>query len=155
MNAAAQGKQWFSDWKFWAVLLWMVLIFFLSHQDGNRSSETSEWVLHLFMALGLTESRIESWNLGFWVRKTAHFTEYLILTLILFKWLSGKMKGKSALFISWITAVLYACTDELHQSFIPFRTATPFDVGVDALGGMLAVAIIFFFRNKSLRQASA
>ena len=42
---------------------------------------------------------------------------------------------------AWIIAVLYACTDEVHQMFVPGRACRLFDLAVDAAG---AVAGIFF-----------
>jgi VanZ family protein len=37
--------------------------------------------------------------------------------------------------------VLYASSDEFHQSFVATRTASIIDVGIDTLGGTLAIAI--------------
>jgi len=37
-----------------------------------------------------------------------------------------------------VAALLYAASDEWHQSFVPGRTATPRDVAIDAVGICLA-----------------
>ena len=49
-------------------------------------------------------------------------------------WQVSSKSGVLAVFIS----VLYAASDELHQSFVPGRTASTGDVLVDALGVGLA-----------------
>jgi len=42
-----------------------------------------------------------------------------------------------------ITVILYAVSDELHQSFVPSRTASIVDVSIDVVGGILSqIAII-------------
>ena len=39
----------------------------------------------------------------------------------------------------WLLAILYACTDEFHQSFVAGRGSTVIDVGIDALGSGFAL----------------
>jgi VanZ family protein len=42
--------------------------------------------------------------------------------------------------LAWLLAVLYAATDEYHQSFVPFRHSTAFDVLVyDNLGALASL----------------
>ena len=51
-----------------------------------------------------------------------------------------------------ITVILYALSDEFHQSFIPSRTASIVDVGIDAFGGILSqIAILLQIKIKSLK----
>jgi VanZ family protein len=84
-------------------------------------------------------------SFGSWdtlIKKSAHFFGYLILGLFF-------LRGMN--FISWRTCfyaflfvVLYALSDEFHQSFVPGRTSTLVDVGIDTLGalaGLLAARI--------------
>jgi VanZ family protein len=42
-----------------------------------------------------------------------------------------------------LSAVLFGLSDEIHQSFVPFRTADAWDVLADALGGGLGVGFYF------------
>lgn len=54
---------------------------------------------------------------------------------------------KKRMFISIIIGFLYAISDEIHQSFIPNRSARAIDVFLDTLGatnGVLIIAIIVF-----------
>ncbi|HEY8449741.1 MAG TPA: VanZ family protein [Bacillota bacterium] len=41
---------------------------------------------------------------------------------------------------AWLLATLYAATDEWHQRFVPGRTGSLTDVGIDAVGALLALA---------------
>jgi VanZ family protein len=53
------------------------------------------------------------------------------------------------LWIAWLLAVLYAVTDEYHQSFVPGRHPTAFDVLVyDNLGALLALWLVNRFTKQ-------
>ena len=75
----------------------------------------------------------------FVIKKTAHIGEYAILYFLL--WRAIK-KG-------WITplvlGLIYALSDEYHQSFVLGRTATLRDAGFD-LSGMLIM--LYALKNK-------
>ncbi|MFH1908814.1 MAG: VanZ family protein [Chloroflexota bacterium] len=49
--------------------------------------------------------------------------------------------AKVSIVAAWLLAVLYASGDEFHQSFVAGRHASLVDVGVDALGAAIALAI--------------
>jgi VanZ family protein len=69
-------------------------------------------------------------GLGAWdtiLRKGAHVTEYAVLALLLVRAI-GREAPALAL------GVLYAASDELHQSFVRGRHASPVDVAIDAVG---------------------
>ena len=70
------------------------------------------------------------------VSKLAHVSEYAILAW-LFQW---ALDNRRAWRLAWLLAVLYAVTDEFHQSFVPGRTSTVADVMIDALGAAIGLA---------------
>ena len=81
-------------------------------------------------------------GLGVWdtiLRKGAHITEYAILALLLVRAV-GREAPALAL------GVLYAASDELHQSFVRGRHASPVDVAIDAVG--LLVGVIAWRRTR-------
>lgn len=88
----------------------------------------------------------------FLVRKAAHLTVYATLSALWFRARRGPRAGWQA---SWallalVVSVLVASGDELHQSFVPSRTGTPWDVLLDSFGALLAqAAIAIFVRRKS------
>ena len=81
-------------------------------------------------------------NLSYFVRKAAHFTEYLILGVLLFLMfrtfnVSLWNQGIYSLFVVLLCAVL----DEYFQSFV-FRTSSVSDVVLDFCGGLFGVAVL-------------
>jgi len=96
-------------------IVWMALIFAFSAQHGGGHLPTAEIVL----------------------RKLGHVTGYLILTLLGVRALR-RSGVAAAVPVAGVAALLYAASDEWHQSFVPGRTATPRDVAIDAVGICLA-----------------
>jgi VanZ family protein len=45
--------------------------------------------------------------------------------------------------LAWGLCILYAITDEYHQSFVPGRSPRGMDVGIDALGAVLGLLPAF------------
>lgn len=89
-------------------------------------------------------------NYGFWdllIKKSAHFTEYALLSLAYWHWMGFERKKG---WLAWLLAVLFAATDEFHQSFTPGRHPSLIDVLVyDNLGAMGAFLIAsWIFKRK-------
>lgn len=79
----------------------------------------------------------------FSIKKLAHMAEYAILTALLFWALRLHIALKAhALLIAAVVAVLYAFSDEWHQTFVPGREGSLRDVGIDALS-VVAVSLWF------------
>jgi VanZ family protein len=68
-------------------------------------------------------------------RKIIHATEYGLLTFLWWRALRNVP-------LATAIAVAYACTDEIHQHFVPGRHASPVDVGIDAVGAATAALLI-------------
>ncbi|MEM6805981.1 MAG: VanZ family protein [Bacteroidota bacterium] len=127
------------------LIIWMSIIFLLSHQAKDQTEQTSGLILSILQALGIDPSVIEKYHIHFFVRKLAHFTEYFILFLLIFRISRHYVERNLGLLISWGLAVFYAFSDEWHQSFIPGRGAAISDVGIDAMGAALAALICAAF----------
>ena len=54
-------------------------------------------------------------------------------------------KESKYLFLAILASALYACTDELHQLFVPGRTGQIFDVFVDTLGATFGCLLVLGF----------
>jgi VanZ family protein len=76
------------------------------------------------------------------VRKTAHFFEYLVLGCLLFMGFLDRSKLARSILYVFIAGMLFAVSDELHQLFVPGRTARFFDVLIDMAGTGVAVGIM-------------
>jgi VanZ family protein len=69
------------------------------------------------------------------IRKLAHFTEYLILSVLLYRALRGGRRWNfRAAGLSLMIAGLYSMSDEFHQWFVPGRTAAATDCLIDVTG---------------------
>ena len=102
-------------WRWLAVFLWMGMIFVLS---ATPSIATPLEPLY-----------------DFTFKKLGHITVYGILTVLLFRALRLHIRNKGrALVVATIVAILYACSDEWHQTFVPGREGTFRDVAIDAVG---------------------
>jgi VanZ family protein len=84
--------------------------------------------------------------LHFSFRKLGHITEYAILSCLIYISLHG---GRQ---LAWHTrtaiwcvlaAGLYSLTDEFHQLFVPGRTGSLMDCGIDAAGASLGMLVIY------------
>ena len=78
-----------------------------------------------------------STHLGTWdlvLRKLAHMTEYAVLALLL-------LRATGSYAWAFGLTVGYACTDEFHQTFVRGRHGSPIDVGIDAVGALIGLAV--------------
>lgn len=124
-----------------ALLFWIGLIFYMSNQPGDVSSKQSGLVLKLFQIIGIDLNSELSELATFIVRKTAHFTEYFILYLLTFNVIKYYFDIKRAILYALIFSIFYACTDEIHQYFIPGRAMAFKDVLIDSSGALLSMVI--------------
>jgi VanZ family protein len=134
------------------VLLWIGFIFWMS--TGLFSSQNTylffEPLLRFFVP---SISHKEIIIVHTFMRKLAHVTEYFISGLLLFRaFKNGSVKRQEwfwALY-SLLVIVIIAASDELHQTFVPARTASIVDVGIDIMGGFLAqcISVLMYQRNR-------
>lgn len=80
----------------------------------------------------------------FVVKKTAHLTEYGILSLLIYRGLinSGVKKGEAA-GAAIIASMFYGMSDEWHQSFTPGRMPRVYDVVFDTIGATGAIYLLW------------
>lgn len=91
--------------------------------------------------------------------KLYHFIEYSIFSVLLFFTLLNSNKNflrKNVLLISILIGASFGILDELHQKFIPGRTADILDFTADFVG-ITIIQIVFwiYYRRKSRIHSSA
>jgi VanZ family protein len=128
---------WLKRW--WPALLWAIVISGLSTASFS-SEKTSHFIVPFLHWLLPRASHQTIELLHHLIRKCAHFTEYFILSLLIFR---GIRAGEKGWHLRWaLTTVLivagYAALDEFHQSFVPGRGPAVTDVLIDASGGIAA-----------------
>lgn len=113
----------------------------LSQTESNNTEKGTETIKENNDQTQKEEQLIEKLNKP--LRKCMHATEYLILSILILKWLRNyDIKKWKAIVVSVITSFLYACTDEFHQLFVAGRTSQFTDVLIDTSGAIIG-AIIF------------
>jgi VanZ family protein len=136
--------------KYWLpVLLWMLFIC-VSSTDLMSAEHTSRFIgpFLRWFSPDITEATVASVQLI--VRKCAHLTEYAILASLLFRALrQGRDNFRRAAVIALVISAISAALDEFHQSFVPSRTGSPYDVAID-IAGALAGLLIYWgvIRNR-------
>jgi VanZ family protein len=96
------------------------------------------WCSLIFYLSGVPDLKTEIGGIiDLVLRKGAHITEYCVLYLLARKAFAGTLAGRGAAshrFAAALFSVLYAASDEFHQSFVPTRGPSIFDVGIDSAG---------------------
>lgn len=137
----------------WALLIgWMILIFVMSNQPASVSDSQSGFVIYVFNLLGISLDSFFGELANFAVRKTAHFTEYMILFFFSYNVLRLYVEKKDAYIFGILIVATYACTDEIHQLFVPGRAGKIKDVFIDTSGGLFGLIIILinnYIKSKS------
>ena len=137
------------------LLVWMGIIFFMSHQTGEVSSNQSDLVIKIFEFLGIRLDSYFGELATFIIRKASHFTEYLILFLLLYRVNCLYMGKTNAKVYTLLGVLLYAGSDEIHQYFIPGRAMAFKDVIIDTLGGGVAMILTWIYENIKSNKASS
>ncbi|PYZ92673.1 VanZ family protein [Salipaludibacillus keqinensis] len=133
-----------------SVLLWMGLIFYLSHQPATESNELSTGITQMILQAVETLvpfATIDINSFNFFIRKSAHFVAYLVLGVLTIHALrqSGVYGAKSVV-TTFVICVAYAISDEVHQLFIPGRSGEVRDVVIDSAGAGTGIGLYFFVR---------
>jgi VanZ family protein len=91
----------------------------------------------IFIASSLPSNSVPNFGkYEFSVKKGGHALGYLLLGRA---YLYGIGSGKKSPWLALGLCILYAVTDEIHQSFVPGRSPRIFDVGIDTLGTLLGL----------------
>jgi VanZ family protein len=131
-------------------LLWAYIIFATSCSFIERSVFIN--FVKRFIPAGMPQDLwVTFWQVfGLLVVKGYHVTEYAVLCWLLQRVLHPRIvrQHRRALVIAAFMALIYAASDEWHQTFVPGRGGTWVDVVIDSFG--ISLATLFSLRK--LRQ---
>jgi VanZ family protein len=135
-------------------LAWMGCIFWFS-TDALAAKNTAPRTHSIFLMLFpfLSREMLDWVHVG--VRKCGHLSEYALLTLLWANafWRNTRWEALRVWGLAALIAVGYAATDEWHQSFTRDRQGSVADVGIDAVGAVLAaLAGIAYARVRARRR---
>ena len=141
------------------VIVWMIVIFGYSGQQGEESASLSSKVSKIIIQ-GTNQVFHMEWNVDemlenaksieYPIRKCAHMTEYAILALLVFGTLGcyGMKIRKMRYWIAVGYVFAYASTDEFHQTFVDGRYGCFSDVCIDTAGAILAMLLLWLVISK-------
>lgn len=137
------------------VILWMIIVFYFSHQQGTGSSNTSKKVSKIVVEIIDIKNEMQEEQkqeiikiIELIIRKLAHYTIYLIggifITNCVYWYI---LEGKRTILYGASIGIIYAITDEIHQLFIPERSGKITDVLIDTIGIFTGILIYLFMKK--------
>jgi VanZ family protein len=133
--------RWLRNWG--PVLAWAAFIWLLS--TNQFSAAATGRIIEPILAWFFPSASEETLKLLHAViRKTAHFVEYFVFSLLVFRGIRGERSGWR---LSWsletvFLAAIYAALDEIHQAFESDRTSSMYDSLLDTVGAAAAQLLL-------------
>lgn len=134
-------------------ILWVAFIFYMSSRNAVESMSDSSRIVDFLV--NTFNFRVDTINvLTTIVRKGAHFSEYLILSLLsLFTYKSFKSNKINYSFVL-LVCVLVALSDEFLQGFILGRSSEVRDVIIDFTGALTFIIIYKVIKLLTVKKVS-
>ncbi len=131
-------------------IIWMSIIFMFSNQNskvstGSSNSFIRRTIIAVYKIFNSNASE-EELNiivdkLDVPIRKIGHLMEYFILGVLVF--FTFRAYNINYFYLSLLVCFVYACSDEIHQLFVPGRSGNVIDVLVDTFGSFCAIILLF------------
>jgi len=137
----------------WASLIvWLVLIFYFSHQPASESKRLStEVTKSVVETVGKVapDKKLNVDKVHHTIRKNAHFLLYFVLGVLVLNAFRNSWWSRKGILIggSFLFCVFYALSDEFHQVFVPGRGPQLSDVLIDSAGAGLGIALFAMVRT--------
>jgi len=144
-----------------------LLMIALESTSIMSSANTSQWLYPLWLRLFRTTSPAHWEQIHHLIRKMGHFAGYGMLGLAFFySWRQTLHRmavkhwtlWRRASVLAVLSALVVASLDEYHQNFLPSRTSSPVDVGIDLCGAIafqLALLLIIQWFARRPRYSAA
>lgn len=113
------------------LVVWMGWIFFLSSQP-QLPSVPQGWLDTLLKKLG-------------------HASEYAILAVLWWRALGSTRLLEQRIPLAWGVSLLYALSDEYHQTLVPGRNGTLMDLLIDAIGALVGLLLFWWWGQRAGR----
>jgi hypothetical protein len=115
------------------------------------------WMILIFGLSSIPDLKLGEGSPEYFRRIFAHLFEYAVLWALLYRsftgkiWLTKFQENMKVAIVAFSVAVLYAITDEVHQSFVPTRSGQWDDLLFDAAGavlGFLSISLLHRFHDR-------
>jgi VanZ family protein len=138
--------------RYWLPVILLVSVMFSFSGDTFSDYHTRGRINRLLLWLfpDIKESLLV-W-INYFVRKAAHLFSYAVLTAMLFR--AFRADSLTRWRFAWavysiVITIIWALLDEYRQSFVPSRSGSIYDSMIDTVGGVFALAVIYWFTHRS------
>lgn len=109
------------------------------------------WCVVIFIVSGRPNLQVTDDDLlDFILRKAAHLAEYALLAWLAWRVTrAGGMSTFAGLPLSWCFTLVYAISDEWHQTFVDGRVGHPRDVAIDMAGATAALVAVWLATRRT------
>jgi VanZ family protein len=154
IEAPRSRAEFFRYW--FPVGLWLVVVGLTSSSSaaGSRTLALLHWLVATFH---LPLSYAQLLEIHFLIRKTGHFCNYAILSVLMFRAVRDgtRVAWRAAwMGLALLGTFLVATADEIHQYYTPGREGTWHDVALDMTGAIVAQVIVLLWARRA-RNSSA
>ena len=138
---------WLRAW--WPALLWACFIFLMS-TDSFSAQHTASFFDPILKWLVPHITGHQLMLANHYLRKTAHFTEYFVFCVLLYRGVRGLHAGWRWQWglTAWFIAFCYAALDEVHQAFVASREARVSDSLLDSFGALIAMLVLYLLLSR-------
>ncbi len=129
-------------------IIMTLIIWINSFLPADISGAQSGWVVGMVQSiLDLLNIEVGLDILSLWIRKLAHFTEFMILGILWFFTIHEHQNNikKSVIYVI-IISISTAILDETIQLFSEGRAFSILDIGIDTLGALFGLLLCLMFK---------
>lgn len=126
------------------VIIWALAIFIMSSFNAEESANQSNFIVNIIASI-FNINNISLLSLI--IRKLAHFTEYLILGVLVINMFTKNNVRKSYI-LSILLCIIYATSDEIHQIFTPGRACQIKDILIDSIGSITGIYLFKLLKKR-------
>jgi VanZ family protein len=113
------------------VIIWAAIIFLFSANPDPYTILPETWrVLRPLPT-------VTNFSMTELIGQIMHFVEYAILSILILRAIThSRPISRKSVLLTILLTMIYAFSDEIHQTFIPGRTFQLFDLFIDLLGAI-------------------
>ena len=138
------------------VVLWMGVIFYFSSRNAEESTSQSQGLIGKTTIIDnyKEEDKEEALeNIDRVFRKITHACVFFVLSILVCLALKEyNIPINKLLLYAFIICFLYACSDEIHQIYVPGRSGEFRDVLIDNIGVVIGLVPFKLFSKRSVKK---
>src|SRR5262245_20382339 len=143
--------------RYWVPVLVMLGLMAYFSTDVFSGENTRGAIESILNWLGIHPGKHAIVHINFITRKCAHFLEYALLGVLIFR--AFRADSNSRWRLSWFLGslaiiVIWSLLDEYHQSFTHTRGASVYDSMLDSAGALVALLAITLMSRRGARRAA-